>query len=669
MKQRNAIANIWQLIKEDFDEKIPRRTAISVKEEDYSLSFAYPAEFSSIGYFFDYRKSSTYDESPAFTIKFGEYCFPDSDSGGKNLSKGTFYYENMEYFPSLIKRGIVFSNIGVEAKEQLAQVINGSFIWEINLTCKNHLPYIVDKKFYTIITINTAGARIKGYSDKNLLQIETEGKKIFIASHFDNYGVYKTINDYLKDLQKGEIRKGGKNGNYILLEHRIKLNPEENKKIKFGISTYSKENALRAFGMKNYENKIKNKWNRWFNSLPHPKFKSEIDRKVYYKCWWVIKLNYYRDKRWGKTVIEALPVYRGYWQWALPAVQWHTSLNPEVDSSFMKKILDLFLKYQRKDGYVTHAIGLDEKNPGEAWEKMGIIQTPHLAWVCLRYYYKTRDIKSLKWWYPKLTRYYNYLNYSRDEKCLKLHLWAIISGYDTGMDDYPSFQRVSYGEKGEEGRKERFCYPAIFAAERCYYEKAMQKIAEILGKKEEVKKWCKETQMTKEAMNKILWDKKKKWYGVLHEDKTLETIIGADGLFPFAYGLVDKNKAKLAKKNFIQLLGNYGVYTVSPFEKRFHEETYWQGPAWPTSCAYGMATCFNYYPDLIEKVKEGLVNFVLKYPSIWECMSAKTGKICRGPLDVLATPVVSSNVGAGEAIGALLIYYGENVFSILSKTK
>ncbi len=654
--------DIWKSVKENFDEKIPRRTAILVKEEDYSLSFAYPAEFSSIGHFFDYRQNTTYDESPVFSIKFGEYCFPDLT--GKNLSKNTFYYENMEYFPSLIKRKIIFSNIGIEAEEKFAQVVSGSFSWEINLICRNHPPYIFDKKFYTIITINTTEPKIKYYPGKNLLQIESEGKKIFITSNFENYAAYKNIDDYLKDLRAGRISSKKNEGNYIIFEHRLKLEPGENKKLRFGISTYSGEKALKALRIKNYENKIKDKWNKWFNSLPHPKFKSEIDRKAYYKCWWVIKLNYYYDKRYGKTVIEALPVYRGYWQWALPAVQWHTSLNPEVNSSFMKRLLDLFLKYQRKDGYVTHAIYIDEKVPGERWAKGNIIQTPHIPWVALRYYQNTKDIKSLKNWYPKLKKYYQYLGQSRDEKFLKLHLWAAISGYDTGMDDYPSLQKVSYGERGEEGRKENFCYPAIFAAERCYYEKAMRKIAEILGKKEEVEKWHRESQRTKETMNKILWDKKKKWYGVLHEDKTLETIIGVDGLFPFAYGLVSKNKAKLAKKNFIKMLGNYGVFTVSPFEKRFHEETYWQGPAWPASCAYGMAASFNYYPDLIKKVKEGLVNFILKYPSVWEGMSAKTGKICHGPCEVLATPVVSSNVGAGEAMGAILIYYGENVFSI-----
>jgi len=232
------------------------------------------------------------------------------------------------------------------------------------------------------------------------------------------------------------------------------------------------------------------------------------------------------------------------------------------------------------------------------------------------------------------------------------------------MDDYPAFQMCTFKEKSEYGRGERFCYPAIFSAERCYFEKAMRKIAEVIGIIDEAEYWYRESENTKEAMDRFLWDREKRWYGVLHEDGSLETIIGVDGLFPFAYGLVSKDKAEIARENFIQLLGKYGIYTVSPLEERFHEDTYWQGPAWPLSCLYGMATAFNYYPDLMEEIKEGLINFILKHPGVWECMSAKTGKIARGPYNVLATPVVSSNVGAGSAIGTFLIYYGKNIFSL-----
>ena len=654
--------DIWEILKEEFDEKIPRRTAILVKEEDYSLSFAYPSAFGCTGYLFDCRQTSTYEESPFVSINFGEYSFPDLT--GKNLSKNIFYFEDMKYFPSLIKRKIVFSNIGIEAEEKFGQVIDGSFSWEINLICKNHPPFIFDRRLYTIVTINGDNPEIEYHPDKKLFEVKLDGKRIFIASDFENYAIYRGIDDYLRDLKTGKINSKEKNGNYIVIEHSIKLSPQEIKRLRFGISTHSAEKALEASMAEGYEDKIKDRWNSWFLSLYHPEFKSDAELKAYYKCWWTIRLNYYDDERYGKTVIEALPVYRGYWQWGLPAVQWHTSLNPEVDSFFMKRLIDLFLGYQRKDGYVTHAIYLDEETPGEKWGRGNIIQTPHIPWVALRYYYVTKDMESLRRWYPKLKKYYQYLCQSRDENFLKLHLWGIISSYDTGMDDYPPLQRVTFKDRGEEGKGEDFCYPTIFAAERCYYEKAMGKISEILGNSREAENWYIESQKTQEKMDEILWDKEKRWYGVLHEDGTLETIIGVDGLFPFAYRLVNREKAEEAKENFIKLIGRYGIFTVSPFEERFHEETYWQGPAWTLSCAYGMATCFNYYPDLIEKVKEGLINFILKYPGIWEGMSARTGKICRGPQEVLATPVVSSNVGAGEALGALLIYYGKNVFSI-----
>jgi len=654
--------DIWQLLKEEFDEKIPRRTAILVKEEDYSLSFAYPADFGSIGYLFDWRKETTYDESPTFSIKLAEYSFPSIY--GKVPNRNTFYYEKMEYFPSLVRRKIIFSNMGIEAEENFAQAIANSFLWEINLTCKNHPPYTFERKLYAIISVNARDSAPKVHLDGNLLEVETESEKIFVASNFDSCGVYKTIDDYLEDLRKGEIRAGGEEGNYIVLEYRVKLEPEESKKVKFGISSNSKERALMSFGMEDFESKIKDKWNDWFNSLPHPNFESELDKKAYYKCWWTVRLNYYHDERWGNIVLEALPVYRGVWEWGLYATQWHTSLNPELGSSSARTVFDLFLKHQREDGLVPHVIGIDEKIPGERCNKIGLIGTPTISWVYLSYYQKTRDIESLERWYPKLKRYYQYLNQFHDDKYLKLHLWAMAKLFEVGMDDYPSLHRVGYGEKGEEGIKEDFCYPAVFAAERCCFEKSMQKMAEILGKNDEAGEWQEESQKTKEAMDRILWDEEKKWYGTLHADGALETIVGIDGLFPFAYGLVDKEKAELARGNFTTLLGDYGVYTVSPLEKRFHEETYWEGPVWPTSCLYGMAACRNYYPDLIKRVKEGLVNFLLKYPSVWECMSGKTGKICRGPCEVLATPVVSSNVGAGAAIGSLLIYYGDNLFSI-----
>jgi len=521
----------------------------------------------------------------------------------------------------------------------------------------------VNRKFYTIVTLECSSAKVSKHSSGSILKIHLGKKSLFIASESNRYGVYSCIEEYLDDLEKGTINARRKTGRHVIFEKDVALKSGGQVSLLFGISFQSPDKAAGALRLKNPVSSIRVKWNKWFNSLPAPSFETEADRKAYYKCWWIVRLNYYRHPSLGKTVLEALPVYRGYWQWSLPAVEWHSMLNPEIGRVFVKNLLNLFLKHQREDGYVTHAIYLVEKTPGETWSSRNIIQTPHLPWVALRYYYATKDLKSIRAWYPKLVKYYNYLNESRDAGLLRLGLWAILTSFDTGLDTFPAFQKVTYGDSGI---KEDFCYPAIFAAEKCRFEQAMGRMSRILENGEE-DTWFRLAEETRRAMDHILWDEDLHWYGVLHQDGSLDTRIGVDGLFPFAYGLVDPEKARQARKNFLRLIGDYGVFTLAPGQPGFEEEVYWRGPAWAKSCSLAMAAALNYYPDLLKAVKDSTVKFLLKYPSVWECMSAATGNIARGDIGIMATPVVSSNVGAGEAIGALLTYYGRNMFSIEPK--
>lgn len=664
MSNAQSVSDIWRLVREDFDEKLPRRTAVLVKEDDFSLPFAYPCEFGSIGWLLDNRDKATgYDEPPTASMKFGEYSFPDLT--GKRLARNAFYFGKMEYFPSLVKREIIFSNIGVEAAESFAQGPQGGFIWKLDLTCRNHPCYAFEKRFYAVVSFDNTDTQVQYHPSEKVFEIKLDGKELFIASNFDNFGLYETIDSYLDDVKRGVLSNRTGRGKQLVLEYNVRLEHQETKRIALGISFLSSAKAVAALKERDFEEKIREKWNGWFSTLPAVDFESETDRKAYYKCWWVVRLNYYEHPRWGRTVLESLPVYRGYWQWALPAAEWHCDLDPETGPSSVKALLDMFLNYQRADGYVTHAVYLDEEVPGQRWsdgwgEEGSIIQTPHIPWVALRYYHAAGDVESLRSWYPKLTEYYRYLNESRDDKFLKLHLWAITTSFDTGLDTTAAFQKVTYGEAGN---KEKFCYPAIFAAEKCRYEQAMAKMAELLGNKQKADQYRRQSQLTREAMDRVLWDEKKNWYGVLHEDGSLDTRVGIDGLFPLAYGLVDEQKARLAKENFLKLLGDYGVFTVAPDEAGFHEETYWRGPAWSKSCSMALAAAANYYPDLLGRVKDGLVRFLLKHPSVWECMSARTGKIGRADMGLMAAPVMSSNVGAGEAIGALLTYYGRDMFS------
>ncbi|MBO3840890.1 MAG: hypothetical protein FGF48_00520 [Candidatus Brockarchaeota archaeon] len=55
--------------------------------------------------------------------------------------------------------------------------------------------------------------------------------------------------------------------------------------------------------------------------------------------------------------------------------------------------------------------------------RRSIIQTPHIPWVALRHYHDTKDLESIKAWYPRLVKYYNYLNESRDARLHRLSIF------------------------------------------------------------------------------------------------------------------------------------------------------------------------------------------------------------------------------------------------------
>jgi hypothetical protein len=95
-----------RLVNESFDEKLPRRTAILMKGEDFSLSFAYSSEFSSIGWLLDNREETTHEETPVATLNRRNSF---QDLSGKRLAKNKFYFKAMEYQYFLSRGKIVFS--------------------------------------------------------------------------------------------------------------------------------------------------------------------------------------------------------------------------------------------------------------------------------------------------------------------------------------------------------------------------------------------------------------------------------------------------------------------------------------------------------------------------------------------------------------------------------
>lgn len=645
--------SLWRFVGEEFDNNLPRMTAVYVKESVGARAFAYPSGDARCGYLFDFSARTSYDLPPTFRFDFAAYEFPGA-AGGVHENRALFVKQT--YYPSLFVREIEFANLPLCGTERFGMAQDGALSLRYDFQSRAEW-YPFQKTLFSVLYADTPFS----VSEKDgYLHLQFDDLDYYLASEsIESFGLFSDDRNLLAALSQDKLTCK-KRGHYLVLRHTFDLAARDERTLQFGFSSMSGAHALSAAKIDDLEKRAQAAWLLFLNALPKPAFRDEREKKAYYKSWVTIRNNYYDHESWGHSITESLPVYKGLWQWAISAVEWHDDQNPEYPSVWFKKAMDMLVASQREDGYITHAIYVDETHPGERWEKRGTIQTPHLPWAALRYYHATGDLESIEAWFEPLLRYYDYICRTLDEKFLGLHLWAITSSYDSGVDTAAVFQRVTYGEANH--AREPYCYPTIFAAERYRYELSIAALCALTGR--DPKPYLDAAQLTLVATEKHLWDKEKKWYGVLHADGTLDTRVGVDGLFVYVYNMVDRTRAAEMKDNFAKLLGPYGVRTLAKDEPGFRADVYWRGPCWPKSASLGMHAAQKFYPDLAERCRAGILNFALRHPNIWECMDVDTGNLAHGDVGYFCSPGMSSNVGAGDILGAIFATHGFDFYAM-----
>ncbi len=655
--------DIWEMLCENFDNSLPRMNAITIKESDYDLGHYWPTDDGKIGYnFLDSNKSLYNQGRYQFEFHFAVYEYPDLC---RQPGKTRFLYEAMQYRPGQISHNFHLANSALAGVERLSAT-DKALNWHFDL--KNTScgvkdakgTYTYSKKIYSVFKSHDYfTAKQKG----NVVEITLPNHKYYIASKtpiktylFDNeFDAYDAIKeDFTSDLTRGR---------YLLIENAVKMGNNDTAALSFGLSHHGEEYAINASEITTADDFLRDKWNNWFKTIPAIDIEnaSEDEVKLYYKCWWALRLNYCNDARWGFCVMESLPVYKGLWQWAIPAIEWYSSQDKEHPCTWIKSAMDILLSAQREDGYITHAAYLDEETPGERWYESGTVQNPQLPGTALRYYNTCGDLESLKKWYPAFKKYYDYLCREFDEAHKNYHLWALHSSYDTGLDTFPAYEQVTYGL--DDKAPTEYCYGAILSAERYNYERCMAEISRITGL-DDADIWEREARITKDAINDLLWDRDKCWYGVLQEDGTKDTRVGVDGLFPIIYGIADDEKLAALEPQFKRLIGEFGIRTCAEGEEGYFSDIYWRGPCWPKAASLGVYIAKKYFPHLADAAMSATLKGFLKYPNIWECIDVTTGKLARSNNGFYSTPCMSSNVGAGELMGALWLSHGMDMFGI-----
>lgn len=655
--------SVWKMLAEDFDSNLPRLTAVYVRESDGTIGFAYPSGENCAGFVFEHSIRTGYDMPPKFHFDFAAY-----EQRADGLHKNRALFTRQTFLPSLIRRRLEYTNLPLVGCERFGRFTEGALSWIFDFTCRTEWFRFEED----LISVVRSDEKFSASMDGDVLTLQFDDIAYYIAaSQPFSAAVYRDERE-LKREAAGKAADRAEKGYLLALRQSFSMASLQRAQFVIGISTVSPQKAKEAAGVLNnagqsdpdealalLEGRIAAVWDQWFESLPVVDLRDRQELRAYYKCWAVIKNNYYDHPRWGHSIMESLPVYKGIWQWATPAVEWYSDQNTDYTSQWIEKAMDMLLAAQREDGYVTHAIYIDEEVPGSGWADSGTVQTPHLPWTALRHCYAIGSTELLRRWKPALEKYYRYLCTSRDTELENLHLWAIFSSFDTGLDTTSAFQRVTYGEPDHE--KEKYCYPAIFGAERFRYELSMAEIEELLGG--DGSSWRAEAEKTREAMNRVLWDEAAGWYGVRHEDKTLDTRVGLDGLFAILYGLPDEERLKKMEPGVCRLIGPYGVRTVAEGEPGFRADVYWRGACWPKACSVMLEVCRRYYPELAETVRDGLLRVVLRYPSVWECWNVETGELAHSDHGFYCTPGMTSNVGAGDLIASLWESHGLAMYS------
>lgn len=645
--------SLWRFVGEPFDNTLPRMTAVFVKESISATAFAYPTGDSRTGYFFDFSDKTYYDLPPKFRFDFAAYEMPGAAG---DLHENRALFSEQTYYPSLFSRKVEYTNLPLCGTEQFGRAIDGAFSWRFDYRSRA-VHYDFRKAVYSVI-FSTEPFSVS--EEDGAYKLTFSDMCYYLASDdIDAVGLFEHDVAMRRALTEGALSVC-ESGHYLALLHTFDMDAGDARTLSLGLSHTSAEKARLAAKVTDLEAGAEAAWEDFLQSVPRVAFDDKREQKAYYKSWVTIRNNYYDHKAWGHCITECLPVYKGLWQWAISSVEWHDDQNPELPSVWIKKAMDMLVDSQRADGYITHAIYVDENRPGERWEARGTIQTPHVAWTALRYYYATGDLESVRRWYEPLKLYYRYICSSLDEKFENLHLWAITSSYDSGIDTTAAFHLVTYGDENKV--REPYCYPAVFAAERYRYELSLATLATLFG--EDATVWTAAAEQTRDAANRYLWDAGKKWYGVRHADGTLDTRVGVDGLFVYVYNMIDRARAEEMKDNFKKLVGMYGVRTVAEDEEGFFADVYWRGPCWPKSASLGMHAAAKFYPDLAEKTLRGILNMALKYPNIWECMDVSTGALAHSDAGHFCSPGMTSNVGAGDIIGSILAAHGFDMYAM-----
>lgn len=205
----------------------------------------------------------------------------------------------------------------------------------------------------------------------------------------------------------------------------------------------------------------------------------------------------------------------------------------------------------------------------------------------------TQNQAYLKYYYPRLKRYYDFLGGAENSPTRKLKsnlikTWDIF--YNSGgWDDYAPQVAV------HQQKLENSVAPVINTAHQIRFAKLLKMAAWQLGYTQDINQYNSDINMYSKALQTHSWDEASGYYGYVSHNKDGEATgrfqyssgvnfnMGLDGCSPLIAGICTPNQTeKIVKHLFTkdQLWTDQGITTIDQTAPYYNKDGYWNGRVW-----------------------------------------------------------------------------------------
>ncbi len=243
-----------------------------------------------------------------------------------------------------------------------------------------------------------------------------------------------------------------------------------------------------------------------------------------------------------------------------------------------QRTLDNFYGKQEADGYISRELHNDSGEP--RWEAFDPVSTgPNVIhWSEFEHWLNYADRKRLEMVFPPLVAYHEWTRMNRSWP--DGSYWS--TGYGCGMDNQP---RTREDDRKMQNAHHGFMSWIDANFQAIYSAKNLLRIADVLGRRDEVKFLEEEIESLDSFVNRKMWDEEHAFYFDRYRDGELNSVktVGA------FWGIIAEAVPKRRLKSFIANLRDEAQFKrphmvpSMPANHPLYAKTggYWRGAVWP----------------------------------------------------------------------------------------